>query len=169
MRTSLVITLLAATSIVAFTVGKQYKNLGQQTPVVTKQSKIITNLNAFNDRFNKSVVAGDAADLIDLYAEDTLWIEQGKPATQGLEEPRKLFDFVTSNKGKVTHTIDNLFVADDASLAVMIGSVDAKMEKVGLDATGTYLFVLRPDGGSWKIVTDMWHQHTPTEENGEAK
>lgn len=161
MRTSLVIALLAATSIAAFTVGQQFKTDKQQPKIVIQQSKTITNLNAFNDRFNKSVVAGDAADLVDLYAADALWIEQGKPATQGLEEPRKLFEFVTSNKGKVTHTIDNLFVADDSSLAVMIGSVEAKLEKIGMDATGTYLFVLRPDGNTWKIVTDMWHQHTP--------
>ncbi|MEL0637007.1 nuclear transport factor 2 family protein [Marinomonas sp. TI.3.20] len=126
-----------------------------------KHSQAVASLNAFNDRFNQSVVEGNADDLVDMYAKDTLWIEQGKPATQGLEEPRKLFNFVTANKGQVTHTIDRLFVSDDASLAVMIGSVDAKMEKVGLDATGTYLFVLRPDGSTWKIVTDMWHQHSP--------
>ena len=94
-----------------------------------------------------------------------MWIEQGKPATQGLEEPRKLFEFVTSNKGKVTHTIDNLFVADDSSLAVMIGSVEAKLEKIGMDGTVTYLFVPKPDGSTWKIATDMWHQHAPAKTN----
>lgn len=160
MRTTFVIALIAATSIAAFAVGLQYKTERPQSPIASQQSKTVGNLQAFNDRFNKSVIAGDAADLVDLYAKDTLWIEQGKPATQGLKEPRKLFEFVTSNKGKVTHTVDNLFVADDSSLAVMIGSVEAKVEKIGMDATGTYLFVLRPDGSTWKIVTDMWHQHT---------
>ena len=155
MRTPIVIALLAATSIAAFAAGHQ--------------SKTVESLHAFNDRFNNSVLAGDAADLVDLYAEDAVWIEQGKPATQGLEEPRKLFNFVTANKGKVTHTIDNLFVSEDSSLAVMIGSVEAKMEKVGMDATGTYLFVLRPDGKTWKIKTDMWHQHAPAVKDTETK
>ena len=33
------------------------------------------------------------------------------------------------------------------------------MEAVELDATGTYLFVLRPGDDGWRIVTDMWRQH----------
>lgn len=144
MRKFLFAAILVATSATAYTLGQQ---------------STVDSLNAFNDRFNTSVVKGDAEDLVDLYADNTLWIEQGKPAVQGLEEPRKLFEFVTANKGEVTHTIDNLFVAKDSSLAVMIGSVKAKVEKVGMDATGTYLFVLRPDGKTWKITTDMWHQH----------
>ncbi|WP_342074935.1 nuclear transport factor 2 family protein [Yoonia sp. SS1-5] len=118
-------------------------------------------LTAINDSFNAAAAASDAEALINLYAEDTLWIEQGKPVSQGLSGPRQLFEFVTANAGKVTHTIDHLFVADDATLAVMIGSVDAVVESAGMDATGTYLFVLQPDDEGWEIVTDMWHQHAP--------
>ena len=161
MKNSYVIALLAASTITAFTIGKFYTSEVNQSQATIQNTTAITKLNAFNDRFNKSVVAGDATDLVNMYAKDALWIEQGKPVTQGLEEPRKLFEFVTSNKGHVTHTIDNLFIADDSSLAVMIGSVEAKLEKIGMDATGTYLFVLKPDGNTWKITTDMWHQHAP--------
>lgn len=149
MRNSLYLCWLALASATAFAAGNQFPT--------------IDSLHGLNDRFNQSVVDGDVDDLVDLYAEDTLWIEQGKPAIQGLQAPRQLFDFVTSNKGQVTHTVDNLFVAEDSSLAVMIGSVEAKIESVGMDATGTYLFVLRPDGTTWKIVTDMWHQHAEQE------
>jgi len=28
-----------------------------------------------------------------------------------------------------------------------------------MDATGTYLYVLKPTDDGWKVVTDMWHQH----------
>lgn len=121
----------------------------------------IDSLEAVNDRFNAAAAAHDADALVALYADDTLWIAQGTPVSKGLKGPRELFEFVTSNKGKVTHTIDHLFVSDDASLAVMIGSVDAVIESAGMDATGTYLFVLRPEDDGWKIVTDMWHQHNP--------
>ena len=116
-------------------------------------------LEALNERFNQAAANHDAADLLSLYADNTLWIEQGKPVSQGLDGPRALFEFVAANKGMVTHTIDHLFVSDDASLAVMIGSVAAKMATVGLDATGTYLFVLKPEDEGWEIITDMWHQH----------
>lgn len=119
----------------------------------------VSELERLNDRFNEAVAEHDADAILSLYAEDTIWIEQGKPAIQGLEEPGKLFEFVTANKGEVTHSIDKLFVSDDGTLAVMIGSVDAKMESIGMDATGTYLYVLKPSEEGWKVITDMWHQH----------
>ncbi|MEX0349206.1 MAG: nuclear transport factor 2 family protein [Paracoccaceae bacterium] len=119
----------------------------------------INSLSAVNDAFNTAAAAHDAEALVSLYADDTLWIAQEMPVSQGLDGPRQLFEFVTANKGDVTHTIDHLFVSDDASLAVMIGSVEAKIESQGMDATGTYLFVLKPEDDGWEIVTDMWHQH----------
>lgn len=122
-------------------------------------AKAPDSLTAVNDTFNKAAAASDAEALINLYAKDTLWIAQGTPVSQGLKGPRELFEFVTSNKGKVVHTIDHLFVSKDNTLAVMIGSVEAVVESAGMDATGTYLFVLKPQDAGWKIVTDMWHQH----------
>lgn len=116
-------------------------------------------LHELNDKFNEAVSNQDADGILKLYADDTIWIEQGKPATRGLQQPRELFEFVTANKGEVTHTVDTLFISDDGTLAVMIGSVVAKMETVGMDATGTYLYVLKPTDDGWKVVTDMWHQH----------
>ncbi len=120
-----------------------------------------SSLSAVNDQFNAFAANHDAPGLVSLYSEDTLWIEQGKPVRQGLEGPRELFEFVTANKGDVTHTIDHVYVSDDETLAVMIGFVEAKIEAVGMDATGTYLFVLRPEDDGWEIITDMWHQHAP--------
>ncbi|WP_299506068.1 nuclear transport factor 2 family protein [uncultured Roseobacter sp.] len=133
--------------------------LAMTTSIALADEDAASNLNAVNDRFNEAAAAHDAEGLIELYADDTLWIAQGAPVTQGLEGPRQLFEFVTANEGKVTHTIDHLFVSDDATLAVMIGSVDAVIESQSIDATGTYLFVLEPEDDGWEIVTDMWHQH----------
>ncbi|MCV0429206.1 MAG: nuclear transport factor 2 family protein [Roseibium sp.] len=124
-----------------------------------KHDRAIKDLTGLNDRFNAAAAVGNADALVDLYSEDTIWIAPATPPVQGLEEPRKLFEFVTSNNGSVTHTIDHLFVSEDATLAVMIGSVDARIESAGMEAEGTYLFVLEPEAGDWKIVTDMWQQH----------
>lgn len=118
-----------------------------------------SSLNLLNDTFNLEAAEYDAQGLLDLYSDAPVWIEQGKPASVGIEGPRALFEFVTANKGEVTHTIDHLFVSDDESLAVMIGSVVAKIESRGMDATGTYLFVLQPEDDGWEIAVDMWHQH----------
>ncbi len=133
--------------------------LAMTTSIAIADEDPTSSLIAVNDRFNEAAAAHDAQGLIELYADDTLWIAQGTPVTQGLEGPRQLFEFVTANKGKVTHTIDHLFVSEDATLAVMIGSVEAVIESQGMDATGTYLFVLEPEDDGWEIVTDMWHQH----------
>ncbi|WP_299602155.1 nuclear transport factor 2 family protein [uncultured Tateyamaria sp.] len=128
--------------------------------VAHAETGIPATLTAVNDEFNAAAAAHDPERLVNLYANDTLWIAQGARVTQGLQGPRQLFEFVTQNKGEVTHTIDHLFVSDDETLAVMIGSVDAKIESQGMDATGTYLFVLEPEDDGWEIVTDMWHQHS---------
>ncbi|MEM9605175.1 MAG: nuclear transport factor 2 family protein [Pseudomonadota bacterium] len=150
MRTSLLLAALTTSAITAL--------------AATSLTGPTESLHALNDRFNSAIAEGDVQAVLDLYADDTLWIEQGKPAVQGLDAPRQLFEFVTANRGKVTHTVDTLFVAGDASLAVMIGSVEAKLEAANLDATGTYLFVLEPNGDNWQVVTDMWHQHQPAAE-----
>ena len=133
--------------------------LATAIPAGAKDNSPAAQLHELNDQFNEAVTRHDANGILKLYADDTIWIEQGKSATSGLHEPRKLFEFVTANKGEVTHSVDTLFVSDDGTLAVMIGSVVAKMESVGMDATGTYLYVLKPTDDGWKDVTDMWHQH----------
>lgn len=120
-------------------------------------------LHAVNDAFNAAAAASNTNALTSLYADDTLWIAQGEPLSQGLEGPRELFEFVASMEGDVTHSIDHLFVSNDATLAVMIGSVHAVVERAGMDATGTYLFILTPKDDGWEIVTDMWHQHVDPE------
>ncbi len=78
--------------------------------------------------------------------------------TEGLDEARKLFEFVTSKNGDVTHSINHLFVSDDTSLAVMIGDVNVKIESAGIDGHGTYLYVLDQVDDEWKIIGDMWNQ-----------
>lgn len=125
-----------------------------------KTSDIEAELNAFNDHFNQLVTEKDMEGFLSLYSENTLWIAPATPPVNGHGEPRETFQFIIDKDGKLTHTVDKLFVSDDGSQAVMIGTAEILVEKVGMDATGTYLFVLERDGNGWKIVTDMWHQHS---------
>ncbi|WP_171207983.1 MULTISPECIES: nuclear transport factor 2 family protein [unclassified Ruegeria] len=118
----------------------------------------VAELNAVNDAFNAGIAEQDVQGLLGLYRENTMWIEPGKPMTEGLDEARKLFEFVTSKNGDVTHSINHLFVSDDASLAVMIGDVNVKIESAGIDGHGTYLYVLDQVDDEWKIIGDMWNQ-----------
>ncbi|WP_171102040.1 DUF4440 domain-containing protein [Ruegeria sp. HKCCD7255] len=118
---------------------------------------------ALNDQFNQYVIDKNVDGLVGLYAEDALWIEQGKPVAQGHDAIRPVFAFMAENDGVNDHSIDRLEIAEDGSLAVMVGTAIVKVEAFNLDTTGTFLFVLKPEGDSWKIVTDMWHQHPPAE------
>lgn len=125
-----------------------------------KTSDLEAELNAFNDRFNKLVIDKDIEGLLSLYSKNTLWIAPAKRPVKGQSEPRATFQFLIDNNGELTHTVDQLFVSDDGSQAVMIGTAEILVEQVEMKATGTYLFVLKPDGNNWKIATDMWHQHS---------
>lgn len=116
-------------------------------------------LNAVNDRFNEAAAAYDMEKFLSLYDDETLWIAQGTPPVAGHDEPRATFQFLTDSEGRLTHDVDQLFVSDDGTLAVMIGTAEVQVESQGMDADGTYLFVLERQGEDWKIVADMWHQH----------
>ena len=116
-------------------------------------------LHDLNDAFNKAAADYDMQAFLSLYAPDVLWIAQSEPPTSGHAEPIKTFQFLMRNKGRLSHTIDHLFVSADGGMAVMIGRADVVVAEAGMDAEGTYLFVLRRNGEGWKIVADMWHQH----------
>lgn len=117
-------------------------------------------LAGLNDRFNEFAAEGDLEGILSLYADDALWIAPATPPVAGHDAPRETFKFLIDNDGSLTHSVDELFVSDDGTLAVMIGGADINVEKVGMKAKGTYLFVLRrSDAGNWQIETDMWHQH----------
>lgn len=128
------------------------------------KQEAIKSLNAFNDLFNEYTVAKNVDGIVGLYTEDALWIEQNKPLAQGHEAIRPTFAFLASKNGVNDHSIDKLAISDDGSLAVMVGTAIIKVEEFNLDTTGTFLFVLKPHGDSWKIVTDMWHQHQPAQQ-----
>ena len=54
----------------------------------TKQNDDAVNtLTTLNDQFNAAVVALDADKLVNFYSDDTLWIAQGKPASQLAQTP----------------------------------------------------------------------------------
>ena len=124
-------------------------------------------LHALNDQFNELAAAHDMEGMMSLYADKVLWIEPAIPPSIGHDGPRATFQFLVDMQGTLTHTIDHLIISDDQSQAVMVGGAAIKVEKAGLDATGTYLFTLKHDGENWMIVTDMWHQHDPDKVDAE--
>lgn len=128
--------------------------------VNSSTSNTTEEMRAFNDRFNSVVAERGIDDFISLYSQKALWIAPSTAPVEGQDEPRALIEFLTAKDGHLSHTIDTLFVSPDGTQAVMIGEADVEVEQVGMDANGTYLFVMEKEGDDWKIQTDMWHQYT---------
>lgn len=158
-RSFLLTSILAAT--LSFSACSAPSNTSPQTvSAVHNIESTRASLIAFNDKFNDISANHDTEGLLSLYTPDALWIAPGVRPAAGYDEPRKTFSFLSENKGVLTHTVDHLHISEDGTQATMIGEAVIQVEAAGLDATGTYLFVLKRTNNEWKIVTDMFHQHT---------
>ena len=117
---------------------------------------------AFNDSFNENAVSHDIEGLVALYDEDAYWIAPDALPAQGRDGvPRQTITFMATNKGDLTHTIDDLFISDDGTQAVMMGVTSAAVESQGMAFEGTYIYVLERenDDDQWQVVVDMYNTH----------
>ena len=122
------------------------------------QTKARESLKAFNDRFNELAATHDAAGLIALYDEDVYWIAPAERPARGRDGvPLQPITFVTEHKGELSHTLEDLFISDDGTQAVMKGVTMASVESKGIALEGSYIYVLERDDeeASWRIVLDM--------------
>lgn len=128
----------------------------------TEQSAARESLIAFNDRFNELAATHDAAGLIALYSEDTFWIAPATRPAQGRDGvPRQTITFMSENKGELSHTIEDLFISDDGTQAVMKGVTTASVESKGFQLEGSYIYVLERENehSPWQIVLDMFSNY----------
>ncbi len=113
-----------------------------------------------NDTFNTYAANYNLEGLISLYDKDAFWVSPGSKPIQGRDEVlRGAITTLRENKGRLSHTIEYLFVSADGTQAVMIGNATVVVEKSDLNYTGTYNFTLKHDGDRWQIVVDMYNQH----------
>lgn len=131
------------------------------------QPPLDTSLVEMNDRFNEGIVNADVEAMLRLYAEDTLWIAPGAPLEEGLSAPEASYRFVVEQGAKLSHSVEKTLVADDRSLAIMIGRYRLRAPKTDIADDGSYLFVLTPKGDSWAIAVDMFNSDRPRQEPSE--
>ena len=136
----------ALASLVALTAAAQDRDMQQD-------------LSAYNDRYNEIVAEYDLEAFLELYGDAPLWIAPGQPPVAGLDVPAGTFGFIIENEGVFSHSFDQFFASQDGTQAVMIGGYDLDVEKAGVTAQGTYLFVMERTGDGWRIVADMFNQH----------
>ena len=119
----------------------------------------------FNDSFNEYAATYNIEGLVALYDEDAYWIAPDAFPAQGRDGvPRQTITFMATNQGKLTHTIDDVFISDDGTQAVLVGVTAASVESQGFAFEGTYVYVLERENEAdpWQVVVDMYNNH-PTE------
>ncbi|PRY20526.1 ketosteroid isomerase-like protein [Aliiruegeria haliotis] len=126
------------------------------------QSAARDSLIAFNDRFNELAASHDAEGLVALYDENTFWIAPATPPAQGRDGvPLQTITFMSENKGDLSHTIEDLFISDDGTQAVMKGVTRASVESQGFRLEGSYIYVLERENADapWRILLDMFSNY----------
>ena len=95
------------------------------------QSAARESLIAFNERFNELAATHDA------------------------------ITFMSENQGDLSHTIEDLFISDDGTQAVMKGVTRAAVESHGFQLEGSYIYVLERENADapWRIVLDMFNNY----------
>ena len=68
---------------------------------------------------------------------------------------------MSENKGELSHTIEDLFISDDGTQAVMKGITRALVESQGFQLEGSYVYVLERENedDEWQIVLDMFSNY----------
>ncbi|GFE52038.1 hypothetical protein So717_37910 [Roseobacter cerasinus] len=126
------------------------------------QAQARESLIIFNDRFNDLAATHDAAGLIALYDEDAFWIAPATRPAQGRDGvPRQTITFMSENKGRLSHTVEDLFISKDGTQAVMKGVTKASVESQGFQLEGSYIYVLERESAEapWQIVLDMFSNY----------
>lgn len=120
---------------------------------------------AFNELFNEFAASHDIEGLVSLYDRDAYWIAPDALPTRGRDGvPRQTITFMSENKADLSHTVEDLFISDDGTQAVMMGVTSASVESADIQFEGTYVYVLQrsAEDEPWRVVLDMFNNH-PTD------
>lgn len=127
-----------------------------------KDDAVRDSLITFNETFNEHAANLDIEGLLSHYHKDAYWIAPETPPAKGRDGvPRQTVTFLSENNGLLSHTVDDLFISDDGTQAVMMGVTEASVEAAGFKLKGTYLYVLKRDSDQdpWIIVADMFNNY----------
>lgn len=142
-----------------------FVSFAQADGTPNSSGKTHAELEAFNDRYNEIASNYDLEGFKALYTDSAVWIAPEKPPAPVSQAGVGQFQFLSKNKGKLSHTLDQSFMSADGTQAVMIGTSTVSIESLGFGGTATYLLVMQRGNqdDEWKIVADMFNQHANEE------
>jgi uncharacterized protein (TIGR02246 family) len=120
---------------------------------------------AVNERWRQAALAGDAAALASLYAEDAVLLAPGMPTAKGRPAIQSAFATIfESPPSSVTIESDATIVSESGELAFDHGTYTMSGTTPAGEAwqdTGKFLGVLRNTGGEWTYIADTWNRAAP--------
>ncbi|WP_299404767.1 nuclear transport factor 2 family protein [uncultured Roseobacter sp.] len=122
-----------------------------------------------NERFNDAIESENIEELLALYAENAVFLAPNESPVRDSRVIKENYVWVFEQGAELSHTLDQGFVAEDGTLAVMIGRYRLHGGSPDLDDSGSYLFALTPAGNSWEIVADIFNsdiRSTSTKSSG---
>jgi ketosteroid isomerase-like protein len=121
-------------------------------------------LRQLDGKFGAFAARKDSAGAAALYAPDAVIMAPDAPAVRGETAIRALWSALVVTPGLVLRVVpERIDVAPDGDFATDMGTVT--MERDGPSGRETevakYLEVWRKQGGSWRVVYDMWNSNAP--------
>jgi uncharacterized protein (TIGR02246 family) len=114
-----------------------------------------------NERWRQAALAGDAAALASLYAEDAVLLPPGMPTAEGRGAIQSAFATIfQSPPSSLTITSGGATVSESGELAFDHGTYSMSGTTASGEAwqdSGKFLGVARNSGGEWKYVADTWN------------
>lgn len=124
------------------------------TPVLA-QSK--TEIQQLNDQWSAAFNKGDAAGVAAMYAQDAYMLPAGAPMVKGRAAIEGFLKQITQQLGdfKLT-TLDVEPLGPDAALEIGTATFKTKGQPPQ-DGAVKYAVVWQKEGGSWKLLQDIWN------------
>lgn len=120
---------------------------------------------AVNERWRKAALAGDAAGLASLYADDAVLMAPGMPRAEGRAAIQSAFAAMfEAPPSSMTIESDATNLSESGELAYDFGTYTMAGTAAGGEEwqeRGKFLGVFRNIGGEWKLVADIWNSDAP--------
>jgi uncharacterized protein (TIGR02246 family) len=113
-----------------------------------------------HDAFVAAFNAKDVAKILDLYAENSVFMPPNEPIIRGKDALKHFYEALLSGQGASDLKMDIAEVSGHGPLAYQSGTYEMALKPakgIGGRDRGKYLFVIRKMGNGWKFHYTMWN------------
>jgi ketosteroid isomerase-like protein len=117
-----------------------------------------------NDGFVAAFNQKDVPKILNLYAENSVFMPPNEPIIRGKDALKNFYDDLFARKGATNLKLDIAEVSGHGPLGYQSGTYEMELKPAtgaaGRDR-GKYLFVIRKMGTGWKYEYTMWNSDLP--------